>query len=403
MSLMLIGIVGKPNVGKSTFFKALTLQEVEIANYPFTTLKPNEGIAYVRVKEVSFEFNLTPNLRYGFLKNGYRFVPVKVIDVPGLVPEAHKGRGLGNAFLDELRKAEALIHVIDIVGAVDEEGRYVGPGNYDPINDIEWLEKEIDLWFFNIIKRNLEKEIRRIKIEKKDLIKELYRLLSGLEIKLYHIEKAFIELGLNKEDYDILDDDNILLMLSSKIREIAKPIVIAANRVDIDIDLAKKNIKRIIEKYGNKVIIPTSGYAEIILKKLDKEGKIDYVPGEKDFKVIGKLDEKEKRALEFIKEKILDEFGSTGVQIALDKTVFDVLGYIAVFPVANEDFTDNKGNVLPDCFLLPKGSKVIDLAEAIHEDIAKGFVRAIDMRSKKVVGKDYELKNLDIIRIIHQK
>jgi len=400
---MLIGIVGKPNVGKSTFFKALTLQEVEIANYPFTTINPNEGIAFVRVKEVAFEFNLTPNLRYGFLKNGYRFVPIKVMDVPGLVPEAYKGRGLGNKFLDELRKAEALIHIVDIVGAVDEEGRYVGPGNYDPLNDIEWLEREIDMWFFNIIKRNLEKDIRRIKIERRDIVKEMYKLLSGLNIKLSHIEKAFNELKLDKEDYDLLEDENTLFRLSSKIREISKPIVIAANRIDIDIDLAKRNIKRIMEKYKNKIIIPTSGYAEMILKKLDKEGKIDYVPGEGDFKIIGKLDEKEKMAIEFIREKILKEFGSTGVQLAIDKTVFEVLGYIAVFPVANENFTDNKGNVLPDCFLLPKGSKVIDLAEAIHEDLARGFVRAIDMRNRKVVGKDYELNNLDIIRIISQK
>lgn len=400
---MLIGIVGKPNVGKSTFFKALTLQEVEIANYPFTTIKPNEGIAYVRVKEVSSEFNLTPNPRYGFSKNGYRFVPIKVMDVPGLVPEAYKGRGLGNKFLDELRKAEVLIHVVDIVGAVDEEGRYVSPGNYDPINDIDWLEKEIDMWLFDIIKRNLEKHIKKIKIEKKDIIKEMYKLLSGLNIKLSHIERAFSELKLDKEDYDLLENQDMLFKLSSKIREISKPIVIAANRVDIDVDLAKKNIKRIVEKYRNKIVVPTSGYAEIILKKLDNEGKIYYVPGEKEFKIIGELDEKEKRALEFIEEKILKEFGSTGVQIVIDKAIFEVLEYIAVFPVANENFTDNKGNVLPDCFLLPKGSTIIDLAKAIHEDLAKGFVRAIDMRNKKVIGRDYELRNLDIVKIVYQK
>jgi len=403
MFLMLIGIVGKPNVGKSTFFKALTLQEVEIANYPFTTIKPNEGIAYVRVKEVSSEFNLTPNPRYGFSKNGYRFVPIKVMDVPGLVPEAYKGRGLGNKFLDELRKAEVLIHVVDIVGAVDEEGRYVSPGNYDPINDIDWLEKEIDMWLFDIIKRNLEKHIKKIKIEKKDIIKEMYKLLSGLNIKLSHIERAFSELKLDKEDYDLLENQDMLFKLSSKIREISKPIVIAANRVDIDVDLAKKNIKRIVEKYRNKIVVPTSGYAEIILKKLDNEGKIYYVPGEKEFKIIGELDEKEKRALEFIEEKILKEFGSTGVQIVIDKAIFEVLEYIAVFPVANENFTDNKGNVLPDCFLLPKGSTIIDLAKAIHEDLAKGFVRAIDMRNKKVIGRDYELRNLDIVKIVYQK
>ncbi|RDD52461.1 redox-regulated ATPase YchF [Nanoarchaeota archaeon NZ13-N] len=399
---MLIGIVGKPNVGKSTFFKALTFQDVEIANYPFTTLKPNEGVAYVRVKEVSYEFGLKPNPKYGFVKGNYRFVPVKVMDVPGLVPGAHEGRGLGNKFLDDLRKANVLIHIVDIVGSVDEEGRYVGPGNYDPIRDIKWLEEEIDYWFYSIIKRNIEKEIRSMRSEKKDIIKGLAEILSGLDIKLDHIDKAFRDIGIGNEDYDALEDQEILFKLSSRIREVSKPIVIAANRIDIDIDVAKKNIDRIKREYPNKMVVPTSGYAEVLLKKLDFEGKIEYVYGDGDFKIVGELDEKEKIALEFIREKILKDFGSTGVQKAIDSAVFDVLGYIAVFPVATDNLTDSKGNVLPDCFLLPKGSKVIDLANEIHTELAKNFVRAIDIRSKKFVGRDHELRNLDIIRIVSQ-
>ncbi|MEM1634315.1 MAG: YchF-related putative GTPase [Nanopusillaceae archaeon] len=400
---MLIGLIGKPNVGKSTIFKSITMQDVQIANYPFTTINPNEGVGFVRVEEVGYEFGVIPNPRYGFIKGKYRFVPVKIMDVAGLVPGAHKGKGLGNKFLDDLRKADILIHVLDIVGATDEEGRYIGKGNYDPIKDIFWLEEEIDWWFFEILKRNLEKEIKKIKYEKKNILLEIHQILSGLNVDINCVISAFKKLNISEEDVSILDDERTLFLLAKEIRKISKPIIIAANRIDIDIDLAKKNMKRLKEKYPDLVIVPTSGYAEIILKELDKERKIKYIPGEGNFEILGNLDEREKRALDFIENSIFKEFGSTGVQKLLDLAVFEVLKYIAVFPVANDNLTDNKGNILPDCYLLPKGSKAIDLALKIHSEIAENFVRVIDMRTKKSFGKDYELKHRDVLRIITSK
>ncbi|MEM4588177.1 MAG: YchF-related putative GTPase [Nanopusillaceae archaeon] len=400
---MLIGLIGKPNVGKSTIFKSITMQNVQIANYPFTTINPNEGVGFVRVEEVGYEFGVIPNPRYGFIKGKYRFVPVKIMDVAGLVPGAHKGKGLGNKFLDDLRKADILIHVLDIVGATDEEGRYIGKGNYDPIKDIFWLEEEIDWWFFEILKRNLEKEIKKIKYEKKNVLLEIHQILSGLNVDINCVISAFKKLNISEEDVSILDDERTLFLLAKEIRKISKPIIIAANRIDIDIDLAKKNMKRLKEKYPDLVIVPTSGYAEIILKELDKERKIKYIPGEGNFEILGNLDEREKRALDFIENSIFKEFGSTGVQKLLDLAVFEVLKYIAVFPVANDNLTDNKGNILPDCYLLPKGSKAIDLALKIHSEIAENFVRVIDMRTKKSFGKDYELKHRDVLRIITSK
>ncbi|MGC9133458.1 MAG: redox-regulated ATPase YchF [Nanopusillaceae archaeon] len=397
---MLIGLTGKPNVGKSTMFKAITLQDVAIANYPFTTIEPNKGVGYVRVEDVGPEFGVQSNPRYGYIKGKYRFVPIEIIDIAGLVPGAHEGRGLGNKFLDDVRQADALIHVVDISGSTNEEGQYTGPGNYDPINDIQWYEDEINWWFFNIIKKNLEKNINKIKLQHLELDKELAKLISGLNVKQYHIEKAFRELNISNEDYDIINDDKKLFELSSKIRKISKPIVIAANRVDINIDIAKKNLERLKEKFPDKIIIPTSGYAELILKELDRQGKIYYIPGEGSFEIKGELNEKEKKALEFIENNIFKEFKTTGVQNLLDITVFDVLKYVAVFPGGIDSLADKEGRILPDCFLLPPESTVIDFAAKIHTDLAKNFVKAIDVRTKKFLGRDYVLKHRDIIQII---
>ena len=398
--MVLIGIVGKPNVGKSAFFKALTLQPVKIDNRPFVTIEPNKGIAYVRVKDVGPEFGVKSNPRQGFIKGDYRFVPIEVMDVAGLVPGAHEGRGLGNKFLDDLRQADGLIMVVDAVGATDEEGNFVGPGNYEPINDVKWLEEELDYWFYQVLKKNIDKVLRVAKIEHKPLDKEIAKIMSGLNVKYSHVLQAFKELNLDPEDYNI--NDELLFELAHLLRNYSKPLVIAANRIDINPELAKKNIEK-MKKELDWLVIPTSGYAEYILKELDNQGKIFYIPGESWFEIKGNLSEKEKKVLEFIDENILKKLGSTGVQIALDKLVFDILNYIAVFPGGIDNLADKEGRILPDCFLLPKGSTALDFARKIHEDLAKHFVKAIDVRTKKFVGKDYKLKHRDVIHIVASK
>ncbi|AAR39308.1 NEQ463 [Nanoarchaeum equitans Kin4-M] len=397
--MVLVGIVGKPNVGKSTFFKALTLQPVEIDNRPFVTIEPNKGVAYVRVEDVGPEFGVISNPRHGFIKGKYRFVPIEVIDIAGLVPGAHEGKGLGNQFLDDIRKADGIIMVVDAVGATDEEGHFVGPGKYDPLKDIKWLEEELDYWFYNVLKRNIDKILRVAKIEKRPIDREIAKIMSGLNVNIDHVKKAFRDLNLDSEFYDF--DDELLFKLAHLLRIYSKPFVIAANRIDIDPDLAEKNIERIKKEYP--LTIPTSGYAEYILKELDKQGKISYIPGESDFEILKPLSEKEKKVLDFIKTNILERFGSTGVQNALDTLVFDVLKYIAVFPGGIDKLTDKEGNVLPDCFLLKEGSTVLDFARKIHEDLAKHFVKAIDVRTRKILGKDYKLKHRDVIHIVSSK
>ena len=396
---MKIGLVGKPSVGKSSMFKALTLAEVEIAEYPFTTIDANVAVGYVKLKCVCKEFGVKCNPRYGFCIDGWRFVPVEIIDVAGLVPGAHKGRGLGNKFLDDLRQADVLIHVVDASGSTNEEGEYVGKGNYDPCKDVVFLEEELDMWIKGIIERSFEK-IKRLEChnqgEKEDLLADV---LSGLKISKKEVEEALEKTGLKDKMLKSWKEED-LKQFSSEIRKISKPIIIAANKCDVDV--AEENIKRLKERFPEKLIIPCSAQSEIALKMAAKKGLIKYIPGEKDFEIINDsaLTDQQKEALNFIKKNVLEKYGSTGVQDCIDKAVFDVLKYIAVFPGGVNKLADKEGNVLPDCFLMPPGSKAIDFAYKIHEDLGKHFIKAIDVRTKQMLGKDYELKHRDVIEIV---
>ena len=377
---MLIGIVGKPNSGKSTFFKAATMIDVKISSVPFTTIEPNVGIGYVVIDCVCKEFGVKCNPKYGKCVRGKRFVPIKLIDVAGLVPGAHKGRGLGNKFLDELRQADALIHIVDFSGKTDEEGKPTE--KHDPEIDIKFLEEEIDFWFKSIVEKAIQKFYKDKSPKKQPLIEYLYTQLSGLKISKDKIQEA-------------LDKKSIanVLEFSKYLRKISKPILIAANKIDLK--SAQENFEKLKEKYE---MIPTSSEAEVVLKTAHERGYIYYLPGN-GFEAVKLLDETQKRILEII-SKIIEKYGSTGVQTCLNKIVFDILKMIVVYPVASASkLCDKDGNVLPDAFILPKGTKLIDLAFKIHSEIGKRFICGIDARTKKKLPADYELKDKDVIEI----
>ncbi len=389
---MLIGIVGKPNVGKSTFFKALTLSEVEIANYPFTTIKANEGIGYVKVRCVEKEFNVKCKPNYGYCIDGWRFLPIKVIDVAGLVPKAHLGRGLGNKFLDDLRQADVLLHIVDASGSVDEEGRPTS--NYNPANDVAWLEEEIELLFYYLVAKDWDM-LKKKAMHSSKRFAALAEKFTGLGIQEEQVRQAILRLNLSEDFFNWSSEE--LIKFIKELRKISKPIVVVANRLDIP--GAEKNLEGIKQATNGKVFT-ASAIAELMLKESAKNNVIDYIPGNSSFRIKNINDEKQKKKFEAIGD-FLSKYGTTGVQEAIDYAVFELLKAIVVYPVENESkLSDKQGNILPDAFLMPQGSKAIDLAYRIHEDIGRNFVAAIDVKTKKKLGKDYVLKHNDVIKIL---
>ena len=399
---MLVGVVGKANVGKSTFFKALTLAEVEIANYPFATIKPNSGVGYVKVECAEKHFNVKCNPREGFCLNGTRFVPVQVIDVAGLVPGAHEGKGMGNQFLDDIRQADVLIHVIDVAGTTNEKGEPVEPGSYNPANDVKFLEVEIDMWYFGILKKGWEKFTRRVMQEKQPISEALSAQLGAMKVTEPMVDEVIGKLGLNKEAPNSWSDEDVKNM-AVEFRKKTKPMVIACNKIDIE--GAAENFTKLETEFPDHMMIACSAESELALREAAKHELIDYIPGESDFTIKDeeKLSNKQKTALQFIKDNILSKYKTTGVQQVIDRAVFDHLKYIAIFPGGIGKLEDSEGRVLPDCFLLPPGSNALDFAFKIHTDLGENFIKAIDVKKKLPVGKEHVLHHGDVIEIVTRK
>lgn len=391
---MLLGLVGKPSSGKSTFFKAATLSDVLIASYPFATIEPNHGIGYVRVKSLCTELNTKCNPRTGFCNGTSRFVPVEIMDVAGLVKGASEGKGLGNKFLDDLRQADMFIQIVDISATTDIEGR---EGAGDPIEDVKMLENELNLWYENIFKKVWDKLTRSLQTTKSDFAKSVAKQFSGLKIQEDDIKHVLNKLKLQTENLTTWKDED-LKNFTTTLRHETKPMIIAANKADLP--SAEENLKRLQETFPEIQIIPCSADSELSLRQAANAGLINYTQGEPTFEINeDKVNEKQKEALESIKQNVLEKYGSTGVQQILDKTVLELLGYIAIFP-AGSKLADSKGNVLPDCFLLPGGSTALDFAYHLHTDIGDKFIKAIDVRTKQPIGKDHPLKHRDGIEIM---
>ncbi len=389
---MLIGLVGRPNSGKSTFFKAATLADVLIANYPFATIKPNHGMAYVKIKDLASEFGRKSNPREGYVKGDKRFVPFELMDVAGLVEGASEGKGLGNEFLNDLSAADAFIHVVDVSGESDGEGKPAE--NYSPEKDIGIIERELDLWYLGILNKVWKGFARTVEMQKQKFSEAVAKQFSGLKVKEEDVKSVMLKSKLNFEKPTLWSDKDVA-EFARVLRIKTKPMIIAANKMDRP--NSKENFSRILEEFDYPIVACFSE-GELALREADKHGLIEYTPGENDFKIVGELNGKQKDALEEIR-KMLKENNGTGVQEILNKVVFDILKMIAVFP-AGAKMEDSKGNVLPDCYLMPEGSTALDFAFRLHTDIGKNFVKAISIRTKQAVGKEYKLKHLDGLEIM---
>jgi ribosome-binding ATPase YchF (GTP1/OBG family) len=393
---LIIGLLGKANVGKSTFFNSATDLSVQMANFPFTTIDPNVGIAFVRINCVCKELGVLDNPSNSRCIDGVRFIPIKLVDIAGLVPGAHSGKGLGNKFLDDARQSDVIIHVVDIAGSTDEEGRPVSLGDGDPLTDIEFVENEFDLWIHSLILKDWNKVVKESENLKQKIEYTISKRLSGLAISEKIIGKAINDLNLNKKPLEWSNDD--LLLLCKQIRQVSKPIIIAANKADLP--SAEKNISKL--KSLNRLFFPCVSEAELLLKRALQKNIIYYLPGDSSFEIKNEknLSDKQKDALITV-SKVLKKFGSTGVQNILNHACFKILDKIVVYPVEDElKFTDKNGNVLPDARIVSKNITAKELANIIHKELGKGFLYAIDARSKQRISAEHILKNNDIIKIV---
>ena len=391
---MQIGLLGKTNVGKSTFFSAATETTAQIGNYPFTTIEPNVGIAHVKAECACKHFGI--DHKHPLCFKGTRLIPVKLIDVAGLVPGAHEGKGLGNKFLDDARQSEVLIHVVDASGSTDIQGHPVPIGTHDPLEDVKFVEEEFDLWMKGILQREWHKLSREMESKGAKIVQGIAQRFSGLGIKEYDVEIIIQHLNLQTKKPTEWSNSDLSIFIK-ELRKKTKPIIIAANKADLCHDL------NIIEKLKKeRATIPCSAETELLLKKATKNGLIDYFPGEKIFKIKEgiNLNPQQQKALDLVK-LVLSKIETTGVQQALDMACFNLLNLIVVYPVEDETRLSNKdGQVLPDARLLPANSTAKDLATTIHADLAKGFLHAVDVKTKQRIGAQHQLKNGDVIKIV---
>ncbi len=390
---MQIGLLGKANVGKSTFFSAATETPVPIGNFPFTTIQPNVGVAYVKSDCACKHFEIKH--QNPLCVNGTRFIPIKLIDVAGLVPGAHEGKGLGNQFLDDARQAEVLIHVVDIAGTTDIQGQPVPIGTHDPIEDVNFVENEFDQWFTDILRREWDKLTREIEQKRAKLTDGIAKRFTGLGIKDYQIQDVLHKLELVSKNPKEWNDSDIHTFVK-ELRKNTKPFIIAANKADLCKDLD------IIKKIPDTIVVPCSAETELLLRKASKSGMIHYESGDEKFSIVENKEilPQQQKALDLV-NNVFTKIHSTGIQKILNLAVFDLLKLIVVFPVEDETKLTNKnGDVLPDAKLLPHDSTAKDLAGLIHADIAKGFLHAIDCKTKQRIGGDHKLKHGDVIKIV---
>jgi ribosome-binding ATPase YchF (GTP1/OBG family) len=393
-----IGIIGKTNAGKTTLFNSMTLLSGEISTYPFTTKTPETGIASVVTLCVHKEFGVQDTPANSKCEDGWRFVPVELTDLPGLIKGAWMGKGLGNQFLSVAAQSDALLHVVDASGSVDKDGRITGTG--DPLADFADVELELVLWYTKLFTSNQTKISKLSKTPGYSLPDAVAEVLQGVGVRREHVIKALDESLLKDKNFDSWNEKEIQ-NFCWVLREVSKPTLIIANKMDLP--FAAENFKKLREAHKGFIVVPTSGEAELTLRRAEAKGLIKYIPGEERFEILRPqdLNDAQRSALAYIRRKVFGEYLRTGVQFALNIAVFKLLKMNTVYPVADaEKLTDKQGRTLPDVYLMQVGSTVEDLAREVHSDLAKGLVYAVDVRTGLHLPTDYVLHDRDVLSIV---
>ena len=394
-----IGLIGKTNTGKTTFFNSSTLSPDEISTYPFTTKKSSTSIGYAITLCVHPEFNVIDNPNNSKCKDGWRYIPIELIDLPGLLKDSWKGKGLGNQFLSIASQSDALLHVVDASGSIDSSGRIAEVGSGDPVSDFADIEEELNMWYQKIFEGNRDK-LKKIAESDNDQTNALTQLYQGMGVKKSHVKEALRITQLEEkiiENYDIKDSKKF----STELRRISKPTLIVANKIDVK--GASKNFQRLRERYNDMIVIPASADSELSLRRAEQSELIKYSPGSEQFDILrtNDLNQKQRDALDFIKSDIMGEYMRTGVQFAINVTVFKLLKMNSIYPVTiPEKLSDKKGRVLPDLILLKDGSTIVDLAKEIHSDLTKGLLYGKDLRYNLRVPTNYQLRDRDVISLV---
>ena len=394
-----IGLIGKTNTGKTTFFNSATLSSEEISTYPFTTKKSVTSIANAITLCVHQEFKVQDNPNNSKCVDGWRYIPIELIDLPGLIKDAWKGKGLGNQFLSIAAQSDALLHVVDASGGIDSTGKITEAGSGDPISDFADIEEELIMWYHKILEGNRDK-VSKLVNSGTELIDALTDLYRGIGVNKSHVKDTLKATGLEDklfDDYEIGDSKKFVTHL----RKISKPTLIVANKIDIP--GADENFARLRERYIDTIVVPASADSELSLRRAEQKGLIKYSPGSEQFEIIksDELNKKQNNALNFITKDIMGEYMRTGVQFAINIAVFKLLKMNSIYPVANEEkLSDKKGNVLPDLILMKDGATVMDLAKEIHTDLPKGLLYAKDLRYNLRLPTNYQLRDRDVVSLV---
>ncbi|MCJ1402992.1 hypothetical protein MMC11_006214 [Xylographa trunciseda] len=421
----LIGLVGKPSSGKSTTLNSLTDATSKVGNFPFTTIDPQRAIGYLQISCACARFSVSDRCKpnYGSCVDGRRSVPIELLDVAGLVPGAHQGKGLGNKFLDDLRHADALIHVVDVSGTTDAEGK--ATRGYDPSQDIVWLRSEIENWILgNLMEKWGSLKRRHIAVSTLTLLTFSTNVLLTVPLEATAVETLqgqlsgygstpktiaatldSIPLRTPLEMWDSLTISNLV----SAFVTTRFPTVLALNKIDHPD--ADKNIAKIAKAHPADSLVLCSAISEVFLRKLAKQGFVKYVEGSDlvdtrdDLVEFGdpsggglkELDEKLRTRIENLRDMVLFRFGSTGVVQVLSRAA-DLLGLVPVFPVRNihsfgaggvGSAEGGSGPVFRDCVLVKRGTTVREVARKVMGDAPLAYVEGtggVRVSEEEIVG-----------------